>query len=319
MSLFKNFLTKFSVLLFAVLAVSIANIKPLLAQEGGGDCCTQTASNTKGILTTINTFPDIYALFLKQLQKLTNPDDGSAEAEDGSKIESPTPDLVANFGQYDDALLKNNAAVTDLAPEFARMVLEDPDPNNTDPDRFYGKKLPNLNELSYATYAGKPLLPLDKSKGEELDKVVKKYLANLAGSNVYHLSPKAPGNWAGTKESYAAYERYFNTVMAAESYNSHIISEMYANFQDKDQLNTLQTKLVEQAKDPDKWFTQVGSEPIAFVMRQMLLYLSQVFVVQTEMLKTQKEMLYTQAVTNSLLTLIGQYTENNLLRNARTG
>lgn len=319
MSLFNDFMKKISVFIFVVLAVALANIESLRA-AAGGDCCSQTATNTLNIYNTVKTFPDIYSNILKELKKITFPDNGQTTAPDGTTINSPTPQLVANFGNYDNAMMANDDAKPNALAAFSPVLFTNPDPR-VNPKQEPGKpetspepyENVNQNELSYST-----ILNPEAIKKEEREKYIKTLISNLSGIKLYHQSPYSGSGWEGPPQAFAAYERFFNTILATQSYNSYILGGLYTNYQNGNQLNSMQKQLVQQASDTQNWFAQVGSEPIALVMRQLLLYTSQLFVVQTEMLKMQQDSLYTQAVSNTLLMLIAQYSENQLLRSAQS-
>lgn len=315
-----NFLKKISVLFFAVLAIGIANISSLHAQ--GEDCNCQTAQNTKGILQTINTFPEIYGKMVAMLLKLTQADNGEAEDEKGQKIESPTPQLIEKFSNYDTAIISADDAKADAMTIFQPTLFTNPDPKVNPPVPANSKTQPpqtpyngiDQNALTFYNVI-KKADPKNPGGDQEREKFVKKYLTTVAGLELYHTSPFG-GTWNGAAQDYEAYKRFFNTALATESFNSYILSQLYMQFQNKDALGEAQKKLIEQAKDSD-WFTKVGSEPISFVIRQLLLYTSQLLVVQSQMLKNQQEMLYTQAVSNTIMLMIAQYSENQLLRSAK--
>lgn len=326
-----NFLKKISVLFFAVLAIGIANISSLRAQ---GDCNCQTAENTKGILATINTFPDIYGKMVAMLLKLTQADNGEAKDENGEKVESPTPKLIEKFTTYDTAIMsmgkstddKNSAAMK----QFEKTAFVDANPDavakdasgqpiidpKTGQPKIEDYKGINKDELSYSNVVKKAEQGEDAAKRE---KQVLSYITTVSGLNLYH---KTQGDFRGGKQEAEAYKRFVNTMLAAETYNSYMLAQMYTKYQQKDALDEAgeaQKQLVEQAKDSD-WFTKVGSEPISFVIRQLLLYTSQLLVVQSQMItiqqKNHQEMMISQGVSNTLLMLIGQYSENQLLRSA---
>lgn len=326
-----NFLKKISVLFFAVLAVGIANISSLRAQ---GDCNCQTAENTKGILATINTFPKIYGDILAKLIKLTIADNGDEKDESGNPVESPTTQLTEKFSKYDSAIMDmtksksadeekytamkqfEDTAFADANPDAGKDPSGQPiiDPKTGQP-KIVDYTGINKDELSYS----KVIQKSEKKDDPQREKQVLSYIKTVAGLNLFH---KTQGDFRGGKQEAEAYKRFVNTMLAAETYNSYMLAQMYTKYKNQDKDNFLgeeQIKLIEQAKDSD-WLVKVRAEPISFVIRQLLLYTSQLLVVQFEMIQIQQknhqEMMISQGVTNTLLMLIGQYSENQMLRSA---
>ncbi len=60
----------------------------------------------------------------------------------------------------------------------------------------------------------------------------------------------------------------------------------------------------------------LGDPNISHILREILLYTSQDLVVQSQLLKVQKQQLAAQAMTNTLLILGNQFNENTLLDKA---
>ena len=124
-----------------------------------------------------------------------------------------------------------------------------------------------------------------------------------------------PGNnWQGSKNSVDKYSNYYNTIMSVESFNGYILSNQYA---DGAQFNNLQNTLIKQASDGQSWFSQVATENMSTVLRQILMYESQVFVLLSQLVQTQRQMVTAQAMTNTLLIAVNQNNETQLVASAQ--
>jgi hypothetical protein len=167
------------------------------------------------------------------------------------------------------------------------------------------KNFPYANDLAYSTLLGTPIIAKDVRENAD---AALNYVLNASGANIYH--PMPGGGWGGTKESIIRYQGYYNTVMAATSYNNYLLSGLYS---DKNQFTALQKTLIQQASDPTKWFMEVGKEKIGFVMRQLLMYESQIFVLMTEMIQLQKQMVSAQAMNTATLIAVNQLNEASMV------
>lgn len=171
------------------------------------------------------------------------------------------------------------------------------------------KTFPYANDLVYSSLLGAPLFPKDPRPNTDY---AMNYVLNASGSNLYH--PMPGGGWGGSLAAQRRYQGFYNTIMAVTSFNNFILSKNYA---DKAQFNTLQTTLIQQASDPANWFAKVGSEQIGFVMRQLLMYQSQIFVLLTEMIQLQKEMVSAQAMNTAALVAANSMTESTMINFAK--
>lgn len=175
--------------------------------------------------------------------------------------------------------------------------------------------LPYANDLIYSTLLGSPYYAKDPRTKEGQKSNINSpynYIKNASGLNLFHQIP-APG-WRGSQGARLRYQNYFNTVTAVESFNAYTLSHQYA---DGNQFNSLQNTLITQATDPTKWFAQVASENIGFVLRQLLLYESQIFVLLTQLIQLEKQAVTAHVMTNALLISINQTTENVMVANAQ--
>lgn len=191
------------------------------------------------------------------------------------------------------------------------------------------KSLDNANDLVYSSLLGVPFFKKDP-RGSNIDYSYN-YIKNAAGMTVPHTAPN--NSWQGADNDVDRYQNFYNTVMAIESYNGYILSGQYADKVDpksetSSNLNTLQQSLISwinAAPSADSsggsgggsFLSQVAGEPIGLVLRQLLVVESQVFVLMTQMLQTQKQIATSQAMTNALLVLSNQQYESYLLSKAQ--
>jgi type IV secretory pathway TrbF-like protein len=123
-----------------------------------------------------------------------------------------------------------------------------------------------------------------------------------------------PGsNWNGNPGDQAKYSSFYNTITAVETYNAYILSQLVTD--NLAALSTSQKALTDMANGSN-FFSQVASETVGVVLRQILMFESQSFIVLTQMLEVQKQLLASQAMTNTMLMNTGTTTEQILLRKA---
>lgn len=145
------------------------------------------------------------------------------------------------------------------------------------------------------------------------------YIKNASGINFTHLAPPTSG---GPAYSRKVYSDYYNSIMSVESYNGYLLSNLYAEYANKHQLSTAQTALVNQvtaggSSGNPSWIATVATEPLGIVLRQILMFVSQSYVLTTELVKVEKQMVAAQAMTNTLLILNMQSTESLLYGQAK--
>lgn len=291
-----NQVKKILILMGAAGMVSLSAISPLRAQAGLGDTAILAA-----ILDRVNNLPKA----LEGIGTLTaawmDPDTSDASiamqgnfSQLGDLLSADTTQSLTTQGSLNTFLLSNNG---DNIYSFNAGV----DPT-TDPGYkpVTPKTLPYANDLAFTSVLGTPVI---KETRKGVDSSMN-YIMNASGSNIAHVIPGI--SWQGKIESQRRYQSFYNTVMAATSYNNYILS-YYAT--DKGQFNTLQNTLIKQASDPKTWFAKVSSENIGFVLRQLLMYQSQIFVLLTEVVEGQKQMVSAQAMNTAVLIAINQINE----------
>jgi hypothetical protein len=276
------------------LAWIIFYVSPLKAQttsttSNAENYLQQISTYTYGTLTQINNLP----IYLRQLTILVlswlAPDDSAATAA-----------LQGSFTTLTNAAVQNAVTRASIQPQ----LLSDFFKNTTQLPPY------NANDLTYQTLLGNLYINPDRRKNVDPSY---HYLVNAAGLNVKHL---VPGNWSGDGNIFPLmYSNYINTVSAVQTFNGYILSEAYANSKNNGQLKQTQDQLVQQASSSD-WFTQIAAENLGIVLRQILLYNSQTYILLTRLLETQKQILTAQTMTNALLIVVNQPTEDILYKKA---
>jgi hypothetical protein len=307
-------LKQFFILFVSVIMISMAGFSNSKAQGTSEEYLRQIAENTRNILARVNTLPTYLekatTLILAWMNSMTPENNAPSQLKD--MLNSFTQ-LGDHFNQtqqtMQDQLVNMNIALlnTTSSEESVGNYVGTPPANTITP-----VMLPYANDLVYSTLLGKPFFKNDprNQKGQPAIDASLNYIKNAAGINLPHLIPSH--SFTGSLLSKARYQHYYNTVIAAESFNGYVLSRL----QNDTQFNELQTQLITQATDQEKWFAQISSESIGFVVRQLLLYQSQVFVLLTQSIQLQTQMLAAQAINNALLIATTQVNENQLLRNA---
>ncbi|HSW69048.1 MAG TPA: hypothetical protein VLI69_02665 [Gammaproteobacteria bacterium] len=215
-----------------------------------------------------------------------------------------TAKLQSSFATATNTAVQNSTLQKTLLMQLTQDYLKNVDPADVN----------FINDFTYQTMLGSPYVNPDPRK--EKDKSVNpalNYIKNVAGLKITHDTPNE--KWKGDPVYKAKYNDYYATVSAIQTYNSYVLSQMYADATNGNPLSKQQDALMQQASNSD-WFAEVASENIGTVLRQILMYNSQTYVLLTQLLQTQKELLSTQAMTNTLLVVGNQFTETQLLSKA---
>lgn len=153
------------------------------------------------------------------------------------------------------------------------------------------------NDLVYSTLLGNPFFADDPRKdrtGKLIANPQYNYIKNVSGINLMHIRPGT--NWQGTRSNQDKYQNYFNTIMAAESFGGNALISHYL---EGNQFNVIQQKLLLKATDSN-WMAEVASEDIGLVLRQLLLFQSQLYVLMTQSVQLQKQVIVAQVAGNSI-------------------
>jgi hypothetical protein len=310
-----NQIKKILILLGSAVILSAINLSNVKAQDSTA-YLKQIAENTLAIMQDVNDLPSYLQSASQLIQAWLNPDTSETTAT-----------IQGGFTELGNLLTQNMTGQTSLQTTLNTDLLNNNGNNVTNANLgkpmeaslANDKTLWYANDLVYSTLLGMPYFSKDPrakegQQGQEQNKVNApyNYIKNASGINIFHPIPGI--SWNGNQAARLRYQNYFNTVTAVTSFNAYVLSDQYA---DGNQFNTLQTKLIQQATDPKAWFAQVASENVGFVLRQILLYQSQTFVLLTQMIQLQRQAVSAQAMTNAVLVAINQPDENVMIANAK--
>lgn len=169
----------------------------------------------------------------------------------------------------------------------------------------------NVNDLSYTTLLGQLLVTPDPRTGVN---PAMNYLVNASGLGMPITIPGA--GMRGDAVSRKNYTNYYNTVTAVQTYNAFILSRLYEDAQTLQNDNSLRGQLIAQSSN-SAWFSSVIANDLGWVLRQILLYNSQMYVLMDQLVQTQKQMLTTLAMNNTLAMVNAQMQGFNLLKQAQ--
>lgn len=288
----RSYLKKMLALIATAVTVSFVSVTNSQAQSE--DYLRQIAENTTNILQRVDALPNAILLFITSTLSWISPDTTEA-----------TAGLQGGFTQLGNLLVQDMTAQSTMQQQLNTDLLG-PDINRSN--------LLYANDLTYSTVLGAPFFDPDPRNqgGSTTVNPVYNYIKNAAGIKIPHVMPGP--NWQGATVDQDRYRGYYNSVMAIQSFGGYVLSNQYA---DGNQFNTLQQTLLTQISNPDTWLSQVASENIGVVLRQLLLFQSQCFVLLTQLVQTQKQMVSAQVMTNSLLIANNQINEGSLVAKAQ--
>lgn len=169
----------------------------------------------------------------------------------------------------------------------------------------------NINDLSYSTLLGAPLLNPDPRSGVD---AATNYLVNASSLGIPLTAPE--DGWQGDKTSQKVYKNFYNTITSVQTYNAFVLSRLYEDGKTASNDNSLRKQLITQSSS-SSWFTSVISNDLGWVLRQLLLYSSQTYILMDQLLQTQKQAAATLAMTNTLIIANSLIQSNQLLQKAQ--
>ncbi len=214
---------------------------------------------------------------------------------------SETANLQQNFSTQANSVLNNYTAQNSLQKKLMQDFLG---------QEFILKALgvdKYANDMTYGYMIGQPFMtiPADDKTDHAYN-----YLKNVAGLNLTH-TPPGP-NWKQAEEGGAdRYKAFYTTVSSIQSYSGYVLSQLYEDETSGNSLTKQQISLALQASSPD-WLKAIATESLGVVLRQILLYNSQSYVLTSQLLQAQKQMLATLAMTNTLIVIGDQFMETQL-------
>ncbi len=298
-----NFIKKSFVLTVAALSISIVATSHSRAEDApSGSLLAQIAKNTYDTVQALQNTPGYVNGMLKYVTSWLAEDTGDAS------ILTKTQGFFANIGNIFTTGTQTNVKNGMQQKLFADMI-------GANVEDFAGKEprigkqmhqsvsMTDLNNDAYSTLLGAPLI-----QGQKVDPYA--YIKNASGLNLPHPFPQKV--WQGNGDDIAKYANYFKTITAIQSYNNYVISQLGTN----STATPIQNQLIAEVSKSE-WLAQIASEELGKVLRQILLFESQNYVLNTQIQQNQQQLVATQAMTNSLLILFNQAMEYGLLKNAQ--
>jgi hypothetical protein len=255
---------------------------------------------TNSILATVNTIPAYLTLLGALATTWMASDNGSSQPVDWSTNWSNEQNWLASLST---SALTNEAnqytmQQTLLTSFFGANNIATPSPAN-------------LNDLSYTTLLGQPLVSPDPRTGVNS---AMNYLTNASGLGLPLTMPSS--GFRGDATSQKNYTNFYNTVTAVQTYNGFVLSRLYQDSQSEQSDSSLRKQLITQSSN-SSWFTSVITNDLGWVLRQILLYSSQTYVLMDQLVQTQKQMAATLAMTNTLFIVSNELQGNFLLKQAQ--
>ena len=310
-----------------VITFSLLSIFNTYAQEGetagggegggGGGALTDyylqlIETHTRSILAVVNSLPASLETITKMALNFL-----SDESEAGSKTSS-IPDMQADFASLGSLYTQNtpgNAAYQQLQQNLA-FDLFNAENKNIKADALF-QQVPDINSLTYATLVGLPPFfkpPADGDSAALLNAAAYHYIKNAAGFSVQHIVPSLA--WNQNDVLVKRYQGYYNAVVAVQSFSASVLSQLYLETRNNNPLLTQQNALITKASSSD-WFAGIATKELGKVLREILMFNSQNYILLTQLVGLEKQLLTAQVMTNTLLVTNNQVNEAYMLARAK--
>lgn len=289
----------------AVYSLSVPFVSAQISGSGCNSCeaqietyTGQISAYTKVIMNELKNVPNYLVQAGKFMLNWTAPDRSKE-----------TQNLQSQFTQIGNQFINDYNSVNDYKKNLPQLnaTLFDVSPSAFTSEKSKSSILntvPQVNKLTYSTVLNHP--PVKNAPGTSYD-----YITNASGMGITHTPPAT--FWQGKADDKKTYMNYYNTIMSVVSYNSYILDNLVA---DQNKLTPLQNQLIQQASSAD-WLAKVAGEEMAIVLRQLLMFQSQTYVLISQLLTTQRQMLNAQVMTNAIAIANNQVNESILAGRAQ--
>lgn len=297
---------KLMVLTIAAISISIVGMSNLRAQDSGGSLADiylyYIMQYTYGTMEALNNLPN----YLDGLGQFVY----SWLEEDNSDT---TRQMQGNFATLGGRILQNAGAQNSADSEHGGLLNRVAvDMLAGDPDAMADA---NVNDIIYASLNNQPVFSINENDRDP----AWNYLKNASGLNIQHKFP-GPTFKPNNQDDLTKYKSYYRTVMAVESFNAYVLSNQYADkFADGEhhtRLSDFQYSLLGQASNSD-WIANIATEELGKVLRQILMFESQSYVLMTQLVQAQQQQLTAQVMTNTLLIQNNLSNENYMMSKAK--
>lgn len=160
----------------------------------------------------------------------------------------------------------------------------------------------DINSFSYPTIIGLPPLT-DKTKVDP--SWVSSYIKSASGATLFHRKPNVINPGSAFQKSYSA---YFNLANAVQSFNNYVLGKYLLR---GGEISQQQSVLYRKASN-GAYLSSIASQPIGYVLRDILLFQSQQYVLTSKLVEIQREALMATVMTNALLIASNQQAEDSL-------
>lgn len=287
-------LKKGFVLIVAALCVAIVNTSPATADGVANNYLREISQYTNSILEFLREPDNIAGVGVSLMEKDTGENSINTVAQES---------LAQSGWTYN----KGQALALELQKQLIADIIGMDISSFSGKDPSVLKKVPNVNDLSYASLLGQP--PVENASSDP-------YTFLKYTSGVYYRLPFIKKWWKGDEEAKDKYRAYFNTITAIKSFGSYVLSQL--TFDAALKMNATRAELVSMASS-SSWIAQVATEELGRVFRQILLFESQNFVLNTQIDKNLRNMVSLQAMTNTLLINLNALNEKTLTDAAQGG
>jgi len=250
---------------------------------------------TYGTLTAVNNLPTYISNWI-------DPDTSDATLQLQGSLSSINTDVITN-------LTSQSKLQSQLLNDFMN-------PPSTSITQY-------ANDLSYQTLLGQLAVnPDPRANQSPAPDPAYNYIRNASGMNVLPTAPST--TWSGSNAYKMAYANYYAAVSSSATFNNYIMSQLYADNKNGNQLSKDQQTLLNLVTNGQftsgstkaNWLATVAVEDIGIVLRQILMFDSESYVLLTQILQTQKQILTAQVMTNTMTMLAAKQYEDTAVKKA---
>lgn len=292
---------KLFVLFIAVFSISMVSMSNLFAQTGSASeiLLYYIMQYTYGTMDALNNMPNYMNGLGEFVQSWLSEDNSDTTRQIQGDFANLGSRLVQNASLQNSTDSEHGGLLSKLSMD---LIAGDPDAVADD----------HVNDILYASLIGQPLF---RTNERDRDPAYN-YIKNASGLTIPHKFP-GPTFKPSSPEDLVRYKIYYRNVMAVESFGAYVLSNLYADKNAGGQrLSEFQYSLIGQASNSD-WIANIATEELGKVLRQILMFESQSYVLFTQMLQTQQQLLTAQVMTNSLLIQNNATNENYLMSKAK--
>lgn len=284
-----HFIKKGILLATAALGITTLYVSPSYADDPGADYLRVIAQNTTNMLVKLNNVPDYISSMLQYIVNMQKTDDSASTSE-----------MQANFATIGTLFSKDYTMQQGIQEQI-----------NADLLGATSEKNPSRDEVLYSALLTS--YDANNPNSKALFANAYRYMRNASGIGLIAQQPRRD------KMGLAAdtYKAYYDSITSVKSFNAYVLSNRLTEMLNGNGLSPAQAALAVQASNSN-WIAQIATEEIGKVLRQLLVFQSQTYVLLSEMVQTQKQMLMAQAMTNTLLIATSKSTQDNLYQASTT-